>query len=29
MPDRFLFAFAGAILAALPAYAQLSCESLT
>jgi feruloyl esterase len=29
MPDRFLFALAGAILAALPAYAQQSCESLT
>jgi feruloyl esterase len=29
MPERFLFALAGAVLAALPAYAQQSCESLT
>ena len=28
MPDRFLFALAGALLAALPAYAQQTCESL-
>src|SRR5215831_19336592 len=29
MPDRLLFALAGALLAALPVHAQQSCESLT